>query len=542
MTHPSASSLVASPSPVKADNRVARVLARIEARPKLAALLLGVAAATGFTPLGLWLVTLVAIGLFAWTVFRAPSWKAAGARGWFFGMGHFTLANNWIAHAFTYQDNMPHALGWLAVPLLSVYLAVYPAIGAMLAKLLQRHVSLAWFAPLFAGCWAISEWLRSWVFTGFAWDPLGLALLGSFERPGIALILPWFGTYALSGIVALLGTVLIALILHTRIMAAGAVVAGLALAMYLPAPGEEIGTVAFTLIQPDLRQEELNDAAQFEGQFLRAASLSVKRRDVTRRVVLWPESGVPDYLRDGYPQRYYDRMTAGGDPAFARYRLGRVAGEGGMLLTGAVDLEIADGRAYAARNSVTAIDETGAIVAGYDKAHLVPYGEYLALRWLLEPLGATRLVAGALDFLPGPGPRTLDLGDWGRVGVQICYEIVFSGQVVDRDDRPEYIFNPSNDGWFGDFGPPQHLAQARMRAIEEGLPVLRSTTTGISAVIDANGVVRSHIGRHYPARIDGLIPPAKPPTLFARLGNFLPMAWAILAIILSLVATRKRRS
>ena len=199
---------------------------------------------------------------------------------------------------------------------------------------------------------------------------------------------------------------------------------------------------------------------------------------------------------------------------------------------------------YGAVQAVDGINfdvEQGEIVAGYDKAHLVPYGEYLALRWLLEPLGATRLVAGSIDFWPGPGPQTLDLGDWGQAGVQICYEIVFSGQVVDRQRRPDYIFNPSNDGWFGSWGPPQHLGQARMRAIEEGLPVLRSTTTGISAVIDANGVVRSHIGMRRDARIDGLIPPAKPPTLFARLGNWLPIGWAVLSIFLSLVATRLSR-
>ena len=166
---------------------------------------------------------------------------------------------------------------------------------------------------------------------------------------------------------------------------------------------------------------------------------------------------------------------------------------------------------------MTAIDGSGAIVGdGYAKAHLVPYGEYLPLRSLLEPLGATRLVAGTIDFWPGPGPRTLDLGAYGQAGVQICYEIVFSGQVVDPGNRPDYIFNPSNDGWFGGFGPPQHLAQARLRAIEEGLPVLRSTTTGISAVIDARGVVRRHIGMQQTARIDGIIPPPHAPTPFAR--------------------------
>ena len=205
-----------------------------------------------------------------------------------------------------------------------------------------------------------------------------------------------------------------------------------------------------------------------------------------------------------------------------------------------IDLVIEKGEVVAARNAITAVNDRGSIVAGYAKAHLVPYGEYLALRWLLEPLGATRLVPGALDFWPGPGPRSYDFGPWGKAGMQICYEIVFSGEVVDRRDRPDYIFNPSNDGWFGSWGPPQHLAQARLRAIEEGLPVLRATTTGISAVIDADGIVRQYVPRHRAGRLDGRIPYAHPPTLFARLGNLLPLAWAALLLAISLVAMRRR--
>jgi apolipoprotein N-acyltransferase len=133
---------------------------------------------------------------------------------------------------------------------------------------------------------------------------------------------------------------------------------------------------------------------------------------------------------------------------------------------------------------------------------------------------------------------------YGRAGIQICYEIVFSGQTVDRDNRPDYIFNPSNDGWFGTWGPPQHLGQARMRAIEEGLPVLRSTTDGISAVIDADGVVRQHIESGVDGSVSGFIPPAKAPTLFAKLGNALPLLWAgfllIAALLVQLLATRTR--
>ncbi len=134
---------------------------------------------------------------------------------------------------------------------------------------------------------------------------------------------------------------------------------------------------------------------------------------------------------------------------------------------------------------------------------------------------------------PAPARKRSTLGAWGKVGVQICYEIIFSGDVVDPDARPDYIFNPSNDGWFGKFGPPQHLAQARMRALEEGLPVLRATTTGISAVIDADGIVREHIGMNRAERIHSVVPPAKSPTPFALLGHWLTLVWTALLIAVS---------
>ncbi|MCP5395480.1 MAG: apolipoprotein N-acyltransferase [Sphingomonadaceae bacterium] len=517
-----------------------RVFTLLETRPRMVALACGLLAACAFPPLMLWPLALAALAGLAWLVHTAPGWREALMRGWLFGVAHFTLANNWIATAFTHQSEMPTALGWVAVPLLSLYLAVYPALAALGAWLLASKRGPGQAGLALAGSWIIAEWLRGWVFTGFAWDPLGLAFLGPFQTPGIARLLPWTGSFALSGLVVLAATALLVLSLRRQWIGAGALLAVMAAAMHAPAiqPKRE-GTLRFTLVQPDIRQEEINDPLKFEDQFARIAQLSM-RKDAGRRLVLWPESGVPDYLRDGYPQRYYSRMTAGGDPAFARGRIGKVIGEDSLLLTGAVDLEIENDRAVGAYNAVSAITEQGEIIAGYNKAHLVPYGEYLALRWLLEPLGATRLVAGTIDFIPGPGPRTLDLGQWGQAGIQICYEIVFPGQVVDPDKRPDYIFNPSNDGWFGSWGPPQHLAQARMRAIEEGLPVLRSTTTGISAIVDARGVVRDHIGMHRAERMDGIIPPAAAPTPFSRLGNWLSLGWAILFLAIAAVAKYRR--
>ncbi len=183
----------------------------------------------------------------------------------------------------------------------------------------------------------------------------------------------------------------------------------------------------------------------------------------------------------------------------------------------------------------------GSLGARYDKSHLVPYGEYLPMRPILSAIGLSRLAPGDIDFWPGPGPRTLDLGSFGKAGLQICYEIIFSGQVVDRTHRPDFLFNPSNDAWFGSWGPPQHLAQARLRAIEEGLPVIRATPTGISAVIDADGRILAAVPMHEAGRIDTVIPKSQPPTLFAQYGNMLPVAFALLLLLVAIAFRRRGR-
>ena len=523
-------------------NRFSGVIAR---HPNIVALLCGIVTATGLPPLALWPLALPALALFAFQLRGAPDWRSAARLGWLFGLAHFTLANNWIATAFTYQAQMPAALGWAAVPLLSVYLAAYPALAAGLAHRFGAKGGCTGFAALFGTAWILAEYLRATLFTGYSWGPLSLVMLGDWQRPGVAMLLPLTGSYALSGVTAMLCAMGAGWVAGRRWLPLTAIVIVVSAMMLWPAAAPREGDVELTLVQPDLRQEELNDPARFEAQFQRIAALSAPR-EAAERLVLWPESAVPDYLREGYPQRYYDAVTANGSPAFARARIGQAIGAGGLLLTGAVDLHMAGkgelARATGAYNSITALEGgSGRIVGHYAKAHLVPYGEYLPLRDLLEPLGASRLVAGSIDFIPGPGPRTLDFGPWGRAGMQICYEIIFSGEVIDRANRPDYIFNPSNDGWFGAWGPPQHLAQARMRAIEEGLPVLRATTTGISAVIDAGGVVRAHIPVRRADRIDMRVPASRDSTLFARFGPWLTLAWGVVLLALSVVATRRAR-
>jgi apolipoprotein N-acyltransferase len=520
-----------------------RALDGFAARPWLVAPLLGALAACGFRPLAFWPATLLGIAGLIALVARARTARGALLVGWLWGVAHFTLGNNWIATAFTFQAKMPGWLGGIAVFLLSLYLAVYPALAALGARLLGRRGG--WSRVLaFAGCWIVSEWLRGWVFSGFAWNPLAVVALGPFDVPGLAALAPWLGTYALSGLVALLAgcwyqaaarrpdwrSALLAALPILLLLQPGILRAG-----YPNGRG-----IAYTLIQPGIPQELLDDPAHYEAQFQRSAALSQPLGSAPH-LVLWPESGVQDYLRAGYPAWIYRASTFAGDPLLARARIAHAIGPQALLLTGSVDLDMKGDTVLDGRNVVTALDGQGEIRGSYAKAHLVPYGEYLPMRGLLEPLGLARLVPGEIDFAPGPGPQTLDLGRYGKAGIQICYEIVFSGEVVDRAHRPDYIFNPSNDGWFGSWGPPQQLAQARLRAIEEGLPVLRSTTDGISAVIDADGIVRQSLPTGVAGRLDGVLPPAHPPTLFARLGNGLALAWAALWLVASQLVIRRRR-
>ena len=214
-----------------------------------------------------------------------------------------------------------------------------------------------------------------------------------------------------------------------------------------------------------------------------------------------------------------------------------------MLLTGGTALQFDKaGNAITATNSIFSVDPRARLgKQRYDKAHLVPYGEYLPMPWLLKPLGLDRLVPGSMDFAEGPGPRSMEVPGFGAIGMQICYEIIFSGHVVDPAKRPRLIFNPSTDAWFGKWGPPQHLAQARMRAIEEGLPIVRATPNGISAIIAANGRLIATVPHEQAGTAEAPIPPAFAPTLFSRLGNWLAGAVALLFTAVAVALRRRAR-
>ena len=592
---------------------VQKISALFQNHPRWVALVAGVVSALGFEPWGLWPLTLVCFALLIHLIGQAPGGRRAFIVGWLFGVGHFSFGNQWISVAFNFQAAMPIWLGYLAVVALALYLAVYPALAAYgawwIAKLANpprngkgdqpetgagevaqakpRDIAAAGnsagtpppptVVPLpdtgridlhlilaFAGYWIITEWLRSWVFTGFAWNPLGVTTIALRPLAEAATVA---GTYGLSGIIVLVaggitlnfGTWVRSIRDHwaegswlTYLMGGLLFFAFSAFAVFsqIAMIGKDYRSAtvkdgpAITIAQPNISQADKYAPGYEAINFAKLAQNSRPAPAQGPRLLLWPEAAIPDYLEDGYPYRYY-QFQPGESALGARMRLTGLMNEGDVIITGANRLVIEEGQLVAARNSISAIDANGKLIGHYDKAHLVPYGEYLPLPWLLRPLGLARLVPGDLDFWPGPGARTMTVKVGGKpvnVGMQICYEIIFSGQVVDTKKRPDFIFNPSNDAWFGTIGPPQHLAQARLRAIEEGLPVVRATPTGISAIIDADGRIVQSLPLGTAGRIDARLPLAKAPTLFARFGNILPLGLAALLIAFALLPLARRRT
>ena len=499
----------------------------------LAALVAGAGSALAFQPVDWWPLMILSIAALCELVAQAGSLKRSLLIGWLFGLGQFVVSLNWIATAFTFQAKMPPSLGWIAVLLLSLYLAIYPAMAAGLAWRFGERDRLALVLAL-AGGWAITEWLRATMFTGFAWNPVAVSLVDTGWRGSTPIV----GTYGLSALAVLLAGGLWLLLRRDWWRALIPLVPVGVCSLAFP-PFHEVGIGRtqrqIRIVQPNIGQQD-KWRPGFEEIAARKLDLLTIKGPPATRLVFWPEAAVTEPMEDG-------RHGADGYAEAERLRATRAMGPGDVLLTGGLSLTSSDGRVVdGATNSVYVLEPPGRIRGRYDKAHLVPYGEYLPMRPLLSTIGLSRLAPGDLDFIDGPGPRTIRLpGDWGKVGFQLCYEIIFSGEVVDRLNRPDFIFNPSNDAWFGRWGPPQHLAQARLRATEEGLAVIRSTPTGISALIDPAGNVLKSVPWRTAGLIDGTLPPPRDPTPFAKLGNIIPLALAFLLLGAAIALSRRTR-
>lgn len=493
------------------------------------ALFCGAVSTLGFAPFDAWPVTLIAFVLLIWLLEGAATPGTAFKTGWWFGLGQNAIGLYWIAVAFQFQGNMPAWLGHVAVLLLSATVAIYIALAAWAtARLATSRLSRV---LLFAVFWTLFEWLRGYLFGGFPWNPVGAiwanwlpmaqltALTGVFGLSFITLIA--FALIALP--VGDPGTTVRPALIGAALLAA---VGALGLARLGPTPDFQQAAQQVHIVQANIGQDQKWDEASFRNNFY--LYLRMTRQAISERgpgLVIWPETAIPNLIEE--------EITT-------RYLMARALDGPGLIFTGGLRVDRdANGYATAARNSLLVLDDRGHVAATYDKAHLVPFGEYLPLRGLMERLGLSRLAPGGIDFTPGPGPRTLTVEGAPPVSPLICYEGIFPGQVVDRRQRPAWLLNVSNDAWFGEStGPYQHLALNRLRAIEEGLPLVRSTPTGVSAVFDGKGRLVEALGHGRRAVLTAPLPAPEPATIFARLGDLVLIGLLAAGFCLGLIIRR----
>ncbi|MFA5121174.1 apolipoprotein N-acyltransferase [Zavarzinia sp.] len=513
---------------------VAKIAGLAGWRRALLAAAAGAVTVLALPPYGFWPALFVGLPVLFLLVEGAGSpWRAATA-GWWWAYGHFVAGCYWIGEALLVDIAQ---FGWMlpfAVFGLPTVFALFPAVAAGLARLLLRRGPGLLLA--LAGCWALLEIARGHVLTGFPWNPLAVAWI---DEPVMAQGAALLGAYGMSGLTVLLGGLpalflgrprdLMAARLAVLVLGLGAAFA-VAFYGYGRLPGGPAArlepAVTIRLVQAAIDQKLKHADGERADNFRRHMDLSLQpTADGKRpRIVVWPESALP-YLLDASPQL----------PGI----LGSIVAENGIALIGAVRVvRMAD--EFLAWNALYALRHDGTVAEVYDKHHLVPFGEYLPLRGLLGLVGLDKLAAGPVDFSPGPGPRVLTIGDGlPRVLPMICYEAIFPEAAAVAGERPGLLVNVTNDAWFGTSnGPPQHLAQARLRAIEQGLPLARAANTGISALVDPYGRVEQSLGLGVAGIIDGELPAALPPTPYARFGLWLPLLLSAILIAAGLAFRR----
>ncbi len=501
----------------------------------------GAASALAIAPINAWPILFVTFPVLVWLVdgSAAGRWSGpmtAAVAGWCFGFGYFLAGLYWIGYAFLVDVK---TFGWLlpvAVTGLPAYLALYTALGLAAARLIwvrgpERVLALS--ATLTA-----VEWLRGHLLSGFPWNTFGYALTEPLVlAQSVSLVGVWTLTFlcvAICASPAVLADDKADTPHRYRPLFIGIVVlvafVGYGATRLWSHPTSYVDGVKLRIMQPNLPQDDkfnYSAKAQVMDRYLRLSDRATGPqsngvRDVTH--LIWPEAAFPFFLT-----REPDALA----------QITALLKPSTELITGAVrPAPSASERNPRAYNSVYVIDSDGTIRSIYDKVHLVPFGEYLPFQRVLERLGLMQLTKVVGGFLSGDRRRAIDVAGAPKMLPLICYEAIFSSAAVPRGERPGWMVNVTNDGWFGiSSGPYQHFQQARVLAIAEGLPLVRAANTGISAVIDPVGRIVNSLPLGIEGVLDARLPSAIEPTVYSNYGNYI----LIFALAVSLIIVGRRR-
>ena len=505
--------------------------------PTLAAFAAGVAAAAALPPLYL-LPGLAGFGVLLAVLHQgAPGPGRAFLRGTVFGFGFFLAGLYWVGIAFFADAERFGAYAVPAVLGLALFLALTVGLAAALVAL-RAWRSVSARALAFAVAWTLAEPVRGAWGLQFPWNPVALVwAVSDATLQAVAFV----GTYGLSlltvaaaGLTAPLfmtGAARRRIAVALPLLFAGTVLTAGLLRLATATPVPDTG-VQLRIVQANVAQHHKWDPEKRFTWLSRHLELSATARATPAQVIIWPESAVPYDIDVQREVRDY---------------LAPVVPADGALLVGGDRYEL-DREPAVAHNTLFALGAGAEVLARYDKVDLVPFGEFLPFRSVLGQLGLGKLTQGSIDFLPGTGRVTLRVAGLPPASPLICYEAAFPGAATAAGDRPAWLVNITNDAWFGrSSGPYQHLAMARMRAVEEGLPLVRAANTGISAVTDAYGRVRQKLRLGRTGVIDAVLPGALPEPSFALRHApfvllFLLAGIAGLSLLVELRSTGSRQS
>lgn len=443
------------------------------------------------------------------------AWRA-GLIVWAFGFGQYAFGMHWIAYAFL-VDPASHAWQIPAVFVFFALLALFQFGAGALAICFWRKSGRIF---VFALSYGLAEWLRGHILTGFPWN---IPAYGWGAVPGVLQSTAIFGAYGLSLLTVLFGASLAELSSLQPKWKLPAVLAAIFTVLWMggsvrlvTAEVQHVPGVALRLVQPNIPQAEKYQRRYVFRNWKRLIELSRAPGQAT--LTVWPEAA-PPFLLDEQP--------------LALRQIAEITHHGQGLLTGAIRRELVADNSIRYANSLFVFGRDGAMIATYDKSHLVPFGEYLPFEQTLKTLGLEKLTGIDGSFTPGDGPRAYALSGAGRLTPLICYEILFPGEVIGAE-RPDWLVNVTDDSWFGPWaGPRQHLLVARMRAVEEGVPVVRAANTGISAIIDPYGRITHRLGLGQTGVVDGPLPAAIAPTPYSRFGEL----WFLLLVCANVALT-----
>ena len=490
----------------------------------------GLIGALSLPPYSIWILFFCPMMMAIIRLDHCASLKQAAWSGWWLGFGYFLMGLWWVGSAFLIDGKYLWVMPFAIVGL-PIVLSLYFAAAFTFSFFLWRPGLYRIF--VFSIIISSFEVLRGQLFTGFPWNAIGMVLGSTLELSQIASVI---GLYGLAFLASFLFALPILFFTEKqkwkKISAPLLCVLGL-VAIYLfglnrlsTAPYETVSNTRIRLMQPAIAQDEKFDRSNASQILMTYLTLSTRgsypSREGIERIthLVWPETSFP-FLLEQSPK--------------AREEISRILPKGTVLLTGAVRAEDRQGdleRFYF--NSIQMVDDSGAITASADKVHLVPFGEYIPFENMIDFFNVRDFIVAPGGFTPATERRALNIPSWPLTLPLICYEVIFPHEISMLDgQRPGVLLNVTNDAWFGMTpGPYQHFAQARLRAIEQGVPLIRSANNGISAIIDPYGreIARIELGERGTA--DGDLPKGLPPTIYATLSQGpIPSLWLFMGLI-----------